>query len=634
MNALKLYFRNLFRHKVFSVITIGSFAVSLAVVVVLASFLASEFGYDKHIADADRIYRVAGPNNVAGIREEACQLLLDKLPEIESATNYMFSGEPVVFGESTVNARVIHSDEGLFSVFPIRFISGNPEGIFENRQNVVITESLASRVFGDEDPLGRQINISHREDVTVAGIISDFPEKSTLKGDIICHTDLKIRYWRSCFDVDDCEDYYHLLVKLHPVADWKEVGSKISDVIPKARHSEEDAISTLLPYKNVYFDTTLNDDLEHANIKLIRLLVWLTVILLFLAVFNYVNLSIAQSLTRLREFGMKKVLGLGRLSLTLQFMKEAFITVLISLGISVYLGIFIKPVFENMFDKAIYIHDLLSSPVIILSGIVILIVISVVPALYPARIALRVKAGDLMSRRMSAKSGGYNFRKTLNVVQFAASIAIIVSLLVISRQVEYVKSKDFGFSTDQLVRIPVHWQAGDKVGVLIDMINTIPGVVDACYSHGTPGGIHNYSAGGEFERVDVITSDHRFSTTFGIPVVEGRNFYPAEGKEACLINRKAMRVAGWETFEGKSMFGYEVIGIIDDFHYQNMYNEIGPLMIANGQNFSHITARIEPQDIPYTLDKLKNGFQEVLPEYEFSYQFYDEYLGSMYQQRE
>ena len=633
MNALKFYFRNLFRHKLFSAITIGSFAVSLAVVVVLASFLASEFGYDKHIEDVDLIFRVAGPGNEAGIPEEARKLLVDNLPEIESATNYMISNEPVVYSESTFNARVIHSDEGLFSVFPIGFISGDPEDVFEGRHYVIITESLARRVFGDEDPLGRQINISHREDVTVAGIISDFPEKSTLKGDLICHTDLKIRYWRSCYN-DECDDFYRLLVKLHPLTDRKEASGKISDLIPKTRHSEEDDISTLLPYKNVYFDTTLHDDLEHANIKLIRLLVSLTIILLFLAVFNYVNLSIAQSLTRLREFGMKKVLGLGRLSLTLQFMKEAFITVLISFGIAVYLGIFIKPVFEEMFGKAIYIEDLLSSPEIILSGIVILIVISVLPALYPAGIALRVKAGDLISKRIHGKSGGYNFRKTLNVVQFAASIAIIVSLLVISKQVEYVKTKDFGFNTDQLVRIPVHWQAGDKVGVLIDMMNSIPDVVDACYSHGTPGGIHNYSAGGEFERVDVITSDHRFSTTFGIPVVEGRNFYTSEGKEVCLINRKALRVAGWETFEGKSMFGYEVIGIIDDFHYQNMYNEIGPLMIAYGQDFSHITARIEPHDIPYTIDQLKKGFQEVLPEYEFSFQFYDEYLGGMYQQEE
>ena len=633
MNSLKLYFRNLFRHKVFSAITIGSFAVSLAVVVVLASFLASEFGYDNHIEDVDLIFRVAGPGNEAGIPEEASELLVDNLPEIESATNYMISGEPVVYDESTVNARVIHSDEGLFSVFPVRFISGDPEGILENRQNVVITESLASRVFGDEDPLGRQINISHREDVTVAGIISDFPKKSTLKGDIICHTDLKIRYWRNCNN-DECADFYRLLVKLHPMADWKEVSNKISDVIPKTMYSEEDDISTLLPYKNVYFDTTLNDDLEHANIKLIRLLVWLTVILLFLAVFNYVNLSIAQSLTRLREFGMKKVLGLGRLSLTLQFTKEAFITVLISLGIAVYLGIFIKPVFERMFDKAIYIHDLLSSPVIILSGIMILIVISIVPALYPARIALRVKAGDLMSSRMSGNQGGYNFRKTLNVVQFAASIAIIVSLLVISRQVEYVKTKDFGFSTQQLVRIPIHWQAGEKAGILIDAMNSIPGIVSACHSHGTPGGIWNYSVNPEFGRVSVISSDHRFIPTFGIPMVEGRNLFPGESKGVCLINRKAMIQAEWEDFEGKSMFGFEVVGLVDDFHFQDMYHEIGALMIANDEGISHITARIDPWDMPATIDQIRKTFFEILPEYEFSFQFYDEYLGGMYQQEE
>ncbi len=147
MNALKFYFRNLFINKVFSAITIGSFAVSLAVVVVLASFLASEFGYDKHIEDVGRIFRVAGPGNEAGIPEEASKLLVCNIPEIESATNYMISGEPVVYGESTVNARVIHSDEGLFSVFPIRFISGVPEGIFDVRHNVVITESLARRVF-------------------------------------------------------------------------------------------------------------------------------------------------------------------------------------------------------------------------------------------------------------------------------------------------------------------------------------------------------------------------------------------------------------------------------------------------------------------------------------------------------
>ncbi len=628
MPGLKCYIRNLFRNKVFSFVTIGSFSASLAVVVVLASFLASEFSYDKHIDDVDLIYRVAGPGNEAGIPEEARKMLVDNIPEIESATNYLISGEPVVYGESSVNARVIHSDEGLFSIFPIRFISGDPEGIFDVRHNVVITESLATRIFGDEDPIGRQINISHREDVTVAAVISDFPEKSTLKGDMVCHTDLKIRYWRSCYN-DECDDFYRLLVKLNAMADREEVSDKISGAIPKTRHSGEEDIYSLLPYKNVYFDTTLHDDLEHANIKLIRLLVWLTIILLFLAVFNYINLSIAQSLTRLREFGMKKVLGLGRLALTLQFIKEAFITVVISLGIAVYLGILIKPVFEEMFGKAIHIQDLLSSPVAVFSGVIILIVISVVPALYPAGIALKVKAGDLMSGRMSGKTRGYTFRKTLNVIQFAASIAILVSLFVISRQISYARNMDLGFSTEQLVRIPIHWQAGGKSGILIDAMNSIPGIVSACHSHGTPGGIWNHSANQDIGRVSVISSDHRFLPTFGIQVVEGRNFFPGESKEVCLINRKAMQQAEWEDFQGKSMFGFEVIGLVEDFHFQDLYHEIGALMIANDYGISHITVRIDPRDVKGTIDQVRNTFLEILPGFEFSYQFYDEYLGSM-----
>jgi putative ABC transport system permease protein len=373
VNPLKLYFRNLLRNKVFSAITIGSFAVSLAVVVVLASFLASEFNYDSHIEDVDQIYRVTRSGDGALIPEGARKLLIDNLPEIVSATNYTIGRESVVLGEASFSARIIHSDEGLFSVFPIEFINGNPEEIFEDKHNVVITTNFAKKVFGDDNPVGRKLNISHRVDVTVVGLINDFPDRSTFRGDIICHTDLKIRASSSC-DNDECIYFYKLLVKLHPMVNWRDVNSKISDVIPEISYSGEKVVSTMLPFKNVYFDTKLNDDLEHANIQLIRLLVWLTIILLFLAVFNYVNLSIAHSLSRLREFGMKKVLGLGKVPLVGQFIAEALITVMISLGIAIYLGIFTKPVFEEMFGKAIRLQDLVSSPVIILSGILILIV--------------------------------------------------------------------------------------------------------------------------------------------------------------------------------------------------------------------------------------------------------------------
>jgi putative ABC transport system permease protein len=647
MFILKCYIRNLIRNKVFSAVTIGSFALSMAVVVILASFLAAEYGYDRHIPDIGRIYRVAGPGNDAFIPEEARELLIEDLPGIESATKYMISNDPVIHNETTYNARVINSDEGIFSVLPIKFLSGSPEGLFDDKYNAVITASLAERIFGEDDPMGRIINLSHREDVIVAGVIQDFPDRSTLKGEIIISTDLKLWVSRSCYN-DNCMDFYKLLLKLDMHTDRKEIAGRLSSIIPdirkiRAEQSDslipeeeyEERVFTLLPYKSAYFDTSLpHDGLQHANVKLIKLLVWLTVILLALSVFNYVNLTLAQSLSRLKEFGMKKILGLDKVFLFRQFGTEAMVTLLISFAIALYLAILVKPVFENMFGKTIHISYLFSSPGMVLLSLAGIMVTAVFSALYPAYLAIHVQARDLIGKRISCKKGGEKFRKTLNVVQFAASIAILVSLFVISRQIHYVRNKDFGFSTEQLVRIPVHWQAGEKIAVLIDAMSSIPGVVSACHSHGTPGGIWNYSANQDIGRVSVISSDYRFLPTFGIPVAEGRNFFAGESREVCLINRKAMIQAEWEDFEGKSMFGFEVVGLVEDFHFQDLYHEIGALMIANDIGISHITARIVPRDMPATIDQVKKAFLEILPGYEFSFQFYDDYLGGMYEQEE
>ena len=207
MNNFKLFFRNLLKNKVFSAITIGGFAVSIAVVIVLTSFLVSEFNYDNHIKNVDRIYRVKASENQASIPEQSRQLLLDKIPEIEVVSNFMINSEPVVYNENSFNVNIINSDEGLFSIFPIKFVFGNPTGIFGDKNNAVITESLSQRIFGDENPLGKILNVSHRENLRVVGVIKDFPEKSSLSGDMICSTELKLRYSRSCYN-DKCTYYY------------------------------------------------------------------------------------------------------------------------------------------------------------------------------------------------------------------------------------------------------------------------------------------------------------------------------------------------------------------------------------------------------------------------------------------
>ncbi len=633
MNNLKIYFRNLVKNKVFSTITIGSFAVSIAIIIILISFLVSEFSYDKDIRNIDNIYRLKASENGASIPEQSRNLILADIPEIDAVSNFAINREPIVYQQNSFSAKVINSDEDLFSILPIEFVIGSSEDIFSNKRNIVITESLSQKIFGNENPLGKVLNISHKEDAQVVALIRDFPDKSTLNGDLICSTDLKIRYSRSCYN-EECTYFYKTIIRLQNGASAYEVSNKIASVIPKINEHDNN-IYSLTPYENVYFDTSLShDDLQHANIKLIRLLIWLTLALLLLSIFNYINLSIAQNTTRLKEFGVKQTLGACNKNVFVQFFGEAFLTTFFATKLALLIAYLIQPVFIELFGKHFIISNLFISPQNILIGIFLLGIVSVFSAIYPASLATKVEAKDLLQKKTGAKSKGIDIRKSLNVIQFAATISILVSLIVITRQIEYAKTKDLGFSTEQLVRIPVHWQASDKIDVLVNEVTSISGVKNSCYSHGTPGGIWNYSQNEEFGKISVISSDKNFIETFGLSVIEGRNFFNGEQNRVCLINKKAMEQAGWESFEGKNMFGYEIVGLMDDFHYENMYNQIGGLMVNNDNDVSHLTVRLLPGNTLNILAEIEKAYKKVLPDYEFSFQFYDEYLDGMYQQEE
>jgi putative ABC transport system permease protein len=404
------------------------------------------------LQNIERIYRIKASKNEASVPEQSRDLMLNNIPEIEAVSNFMTGNEPVVYNGTYFSANVINSDEGLFSILPIEFVIGNPKGVFGDKKNVVITESLSKRIFGNENPIGKTLNVSHREDVQVVAVIKDFPEKSTLSGDLICSTDLKLRFSRSCFD-DNCTYFYKSLVLLKPGVSAEAVSSKLTPLIPKF-YDKDDNEYSLISYKNAYFDTTLsNDNLVHANVKLVRLLVWLTVVLLILAVFNYINLSVAHNTNRLREFGIKQTLGARNLNVFIQFIGEAFFTTLTASVAALLIAYFIHPIFVNLFGKEFPVFGIISSPGLILVSLATLVGIAVVSAAYPAWAATKVQAKDLLQKKVTAKTGGFDLRKSLNIIQFAASIIILVSLMVITRQVKYAKNLDFGFETEQLIKI-------------------------------------------------------------------------------------------------------------------------------------------------------------------------------------
>ncbi len=633
MISLKIALRSLFKNKPFSIITIGSFGVSIAVLILVASFIISEYNYDIHLKDVQLIFRLQKEKSSL-IPEQAKEALLDQIPEIDLITNYIIHSEPIVFEGNNHRAVTIHTDESFFSVFPVEFIIGSSNEIFDNQNHAIITESLSRKLFGDKDPIGKIIDVSHKESLIVSAVIKDFPEKSTLSGELICSKQLRILSSYSCYD-NNCTYFYNAIAKLNTQTPDKSLNRKITKTINESIDNEkQEGIYSLTPYENIYFDTSIRDGLKHANIELIKLISWLSIILLLLSLFNYINLSIAQNIERMSEFGMKKTLGASRLNLIKQFIFESLIKILLAAALAFGLANFLYPIFSELFGKSFNYMEILFSweSILIFSGF--LVVLAVLTAIYPATMATSLHPNSLITGKGISVIKSTSIRQYLNVLQFTASVIVLISLITISKQIDFVKASGLGFNTEHLIKIPIHYKAAEKAKLLVNSIKEVPGVKEACVSHGIPANVQNMSANQEFGRINVISSDKAFAPTFGLNILQGRNMVENEEERVCLINESAYKKTGWNTFEGKTLFSAKVIGVIEDFNFKSLYHSISPLMITNGKSVSFVTVRLHPKGLSQTLKNIENVFTRVVPGYSFSFEFYDDYINGLYKQEE
>jgi putative ABC transport system permease protein len=213
-------------------------------------------------------------------------------------------------------------------------------------------------------------------------------------------------------------------------------------------------------------------------------------------------------------------------------------------------------------------------------------------------------------------------------------------LIILSKQIDFVRSKDFGFDTNRLLRVDVHWQLFNKAKAIRDRLLTDPSISDVCFSHGSPGSIYLTSSWDGLESKDIIVNelnvDTSFLKVFRIPVIMGRELRPSDFNKVCYINETAFKLTGWKSFFGEKYHGKEIIGIVKDFNFANMYNPIGPLVIpiSSDMGISHLTVRVNPGNLQRVINTLKATWKEVCPGHELKYQFYDEWLNSMYKGEE
>ncbi len=648
----KIGWRNLWKNKKLFLINIGGLAFGMSICLAITLFFLKEYSFDRYHVNADVIYRLVDKeNNSSGIDYRVKDLVTDNFPEIENACLVQIVPSQIDVNNATdayyLN-NILSTDNAIFEMFSIPFLKGNPQKPFPNTHAAILTESAAQMLFKGADPMGKEIVIRHMNPVIVSGVIRDFPDNSSIQADILVNAENdNFKFHRYCSDCTDSTTLrfpFRVYLQLNPQSKPDQLIAKVNKNagIFEPYLKETD----LLPLKETYlYDATTGSRAKKGNPKLLQILAVIGLIILSLAFINYNNLVMARQSKRNKETGVRKIFGAFRRDIYGHFFAEAILLTFLSFIVAMTILVLSLPFYESVFDRSLDIGILWQFPTNVFLLLVILtlgILAGVSPALvYASFNPVKIFRGDIFRKR-----GGHGFRNGLTTFQFAVSIGLIACLIIIQRQIQFVKEKKTGFSEEQLLRIQIpNLQQGDqgKLSTLIRNLSQYPEILDMSLSNGAPGQINMFwGAGieGKNKSVPIISVDSVFIKTFGIELSKGRLPRPSEMGATCLVNEAALKYFEWDEFEGKTFNnggGFEVVGVVKDFHFNSLHKAIDPLCIVFMMDHmpgTDLSIRLAGNNISGSLDNILAEWKKVLPDYALKYEFYDEWFDAMYRQEE
>jgi putative ABC transport system permease protein len=591
------------------------------------------------------------------------------MPEIEAYTRLM--EVPSLGGRVDGNSIEINDcffvDSAFFNIFSHDFLAGSPESALENPDSIVITEETSDQIFGEGSPMGKSIDMGNERVVQVTGVIKNVPKNSHLQFNALMPLSFIRNQEGRPADFSEaayfCEWYAYLLLK---------EGTQAGDVERKVMETAETKWGDLYREKGTtrqyplqkLTDLHLKSKCEYepgnpGDINTVYLFSAIALFVLFIACFNFINLSTARSANRAREVGMRKVIGSQKGQIVRQFLSESIVMSTISLLIGIVLVQLALPSFKRLAGKEFESGQLLG-PSILLGLLGIIIVTGIIAGSFPAFILSSFDPITVLKGKLSSASKNITLRKMLVVFQFSISIFMIAGILVIIRQLDYIKNINLGFDKEQMVVIPFFGNRQNEEGAgrheaLRNKILQNSSILSASFSVDIPGGDLGYDAflpegksNEETLRAMRYWVDHDFISTYGMEIVKGRDFsekFSTDADQALIINEKAAAALGWgDEVLGKRLVNVSrdnrqgiVVGIIKDFHSASMKMEISPVVIAlDPRFFAFISVRIRPDNVSNTLAFLESSLRQIYPdrEFEYSYYFIDDDFRSKYPEEE
>lgn len=677
-NYIKTALRNISRQKGYVVINIFGLAIGVASSMLIAIYIFSELSYDKHHENKDRIYRVLLDGKInnqeilgAWTPSPMAFTLKEEFPEIEEAVRIDTWDETVVKYEdkSFVESAFIQADSTFFNVFTAPLIKGNPKTALAKPHTVVLSESTAQKIFGEETAIGKTIKIGTYEEYhEVTGIMKDMPKTShfdcNMVGSFISSARAEQGNWLSNnlatylllspnTSKENVEDKIPELVKENAGPILQEyMGISFDEFIDKGnRYAYQ-----LQPLLDIHLNPSIESDMKTPNDKkYIYIFSVICFFLIVIAAINYMNLSTARASTRAKEVGLRKVVGSSKKMLIKQFMVESLIMSFIAVIIAMILVNLALPYFNNLIKTELtlnYLEDWHFIPALVITALVV----GLLAGSYPAFYLSSFKPTTVLSGELKSGTKNKKIRSTLVVSQFIISAALILATIVISKQTNYMLSKDLGFDKDRLLVLRRISAIGDKIETFKNEINKIPGVIKSTHSTMVPGHTNNNNAyqiqsqpKGETYVFETNYADEDFAEVYGIKMAQGRFFSKenSSDKNVCVVNETAIKdYPIKDPFNESIMSAHnsaeeltplKIVGIVNDFHIKSLHKSISPYIIVpkpEDTQWGYFSIKLDADNIPQAMNEIEKTWKEFSNNDPMLYFFMDNEYASLYEEEQ
>ena len=668
-NYLIITLRDIRNNSFYALIKMLGLGVGMACGILVLLFVRDELSYDRFHAQADRIFRVTqkvktptGENHIPYTRTDMGTMLREEYPEIRNAAQFVRRREFIVASQDVqVDATSVYADSNFLEIFSFPLLRGDPKAVLRDPNACLVTETLAKKLPGDNDPVGKIVSIYDRNrkyDLRVAGVLKDVPANAHFRFDFLGSLD----HVRSRAG-EDKKGIVHTYLLLDRAARPRDLESKLPNFV-RSRYDEKSAARLSLhlqPITSIHLHSNLNLEMgKNSSPSASYSLGLFGLMILFVAAVNFINLSTARAALRSREVGLRKTMGATKLQLVLQFLIESLVLSLISLGIAVLLADLALPFFNSLTNKALRL-TILDRPQILLGSFALAFVVALLSGFYPSLVLSACEPVDAFRGDRKKKAGaGMLVRRSLVVLQFAASLVFLIGTLTIVRQLNFIKTKDLGFRHENVISINIIRDAelSTRRDLLEREIKGVPGVEDVLLTSGTPGIDGGYpikcvSEGASEDaptELNMVFFSFGYFRFFGIDVLQGRDIdrnIPTDAWSSVLINESARRSLGWKEPVGKWLkndffvderdrpVAAKVVGVVPDFHNGSLHEPIRPSVYTIVPGSDHlIYVRLRPERLQETLRALEAKWRTLPTHLPFAYQFIDKQMEARSYQKD